>query len=69
VLFLLFALHDAGATRTIVFAPYLAFACTQVRDPVNVRYVAQLLETTEIVRFEALAHDLCSRHQFVIGLG
>jgi ribose-phosphate pyrophosphokinase len=58
LLFLLFALHDAGAARTVAFVPYLAFARkdrrTQVRDPVNARYVAQLLEVTGIARLVAL---------------
>jgi ribose-phosphate pyrophosphokinase len=58
LLFLLFVLHDAGAARTIAFVPYLAFARkdrrTQVRDPVNARYVAQLLEATGMARLVAL---------------
>jgi ribose-phosphate pyrophosphokinase len=48
VLFLLSALRDAGATPRVLLLPYLAFARqerrTQPRDPVNNRYVAQLLE-------------------------
>lgn len=48
LLFLLSVLRDAGATGRTVLLPYLAFARkerrTQLRDPVNTRYVAQLLE-------------------------
>jgi ribose-phosphate pyrophosphokinase len=48
LLFLLGVLRDAGAVRRVAVIPYLAFARkerrTQVRDPVNTRYVAQLLE-------------------------
>ena len=58
LLFLLFGLHDAGAARVIALVPYLAFARkdrrTQIRDPVNARYVAQLLEATGIARLIAL---------------
>jgi len=50
VLFLLSALRDAGATPRVLLLPYLAFARqerrTQPRDPVNTRYVAQLLEAS-----------------------
>ena len=48
LLFLLSGLRDAGAERRIAIVPYLAFARkdrrTQIRDPVNSRYVAELLE-------------------------
>lgn len=58
LLFLLFGLHDAGAARAIALVPYLTFARkdrrTQSRDPVNTRYVAQLLEATGIDRLVAL---------------
>lgn len=58
LLFLLFGLHDAGAARTIAVVPYLSFARkdrrTQTRDPVNTRYVAQLLESTGLARLIAL---------------
>ncbi len=58
LLFLLFGLRDAGAHRTIAVLPYLSYARkdrrTQPRDPVNTRYVAQLLETTGIERVIAL---------------
>ncbi|MBL8199949.1 MAG: ribose-phosphate pyrophosphokinase [Chromatiales bacterium] len=50
LLFLLGVLRDAGAVRRVAVIPYLAFARkerrTQVRDPVNTRYVAQLLEAS-----------------------
>ncbi|HUO18170.1 MAG TPA: ribose-phosphate diphosphokinase [Steroidobacteraceae bacterium] len=58
LLFLLSVLRDAGATRRIAVVPYLAYARkerrTQVRDPVNTRYVAQLLETAGLDRLIAL---------------
>jgi ribose-phosphate pyrophosphokinase len=48
LLFLLQGLRDAGAGRTIAVVPYLAFARkdrrSKPRDPVYMRYVAQLLE-------------------------
>lgn len=52
LLFLLFGLRDAGAARVIALLPYLSYARkdrrTQLRDPVNTRYVAQLLEVTGV---------------------
>ena len=58
LLFLLFGLKDAGAVRRIALVPYLAFARkerrTQLRDPVNTRYVAQLLEAAGLDRLMAL---------------
>jgi ribose-phosphate pyrophosphokinase len=58
LLFLLSGLRDAGAERCIALVPYLAYARkdrrTQVRDPVNTRYVAQLLETAGADRLIAL---------------
>jgi ribose-phosphate pyrophosphokinase len=58
LLFLLFGLRDAGATCTIALIPYLAFARkdrrTQQRDPVNSRYIAQLLEAAGMDRLVAL---------------
>ncbi len=58
LLFLLSGLKDAGATRRIALVPYLAFARkerrTQLRDPVNTRYVAQLLEAAGLDRLLAL---------------
>jgi ribose-phosphate pyrophosphokinase len=48
LLFLISGLRDAGARRCVALIPYLAYARkdrrTQTRDPVNTRYVAQLLE-------------------------
>lgn len=58
LLFLLLGLKDAGAMRRIALVPYLAFARkerrTQLRDPVNARYVAQLLEAAGLDRLMAL---------------
>jgi len=58
LLFLLHGLRDAGATRRTALLPYLAFARkdrrTQVRDPVNSRYVAQLLESAGVDRVVTL---------------
>src|SRR5215218_2677485 len=48
LLFLIAGLRDAGAARVTACIPYLAYARkdrrTKERDPVNSRYVAQLLE-------------------------
>jgi ribose-phosphate pyrophosphokinase len=58
LLFLLCGLKDAGAVQRIAIVPYLAYARkerrTQLRDPVNTRYVAQLLEAAGIDRIVAL---------------
>jgi ribose-phosphate pyrophosphokinase len=58
LLFLLFGLRDAGAASTIALVPYLSFArkdCrTHARDPVNTRYIAQLIEATGVDRLIAL---------------
>jgi ribose-phosphate pyrophosphokinase len=58
LLFLLYGLRDAGASRMIAIVPYLSFARkdrrTQTRDPVNTRYVAQMLEATGLGRLIAL---------------
>jgi len=58
LLFLLHGLRDAGARERIAVVPYLAYARkdrrTQLRDPVNTRYVAQLLEASGIDRLIAL---------------
>ncbi len=57
-LFLLNGLRDAGASQRIAIIPYLAYARkdrrTQLRDPVNTRYVAQLLEASGADRVIAL---------------
>jgi ribose-phosphate pyrophosphokinase len=58
LLFLLYGLRDAGASQRVALVPYLAYARkdrrTQLRDPVNTRYVAQLLESTGVDRLIAL---------------
>ena len=58
LLFLLYGLRDAGAARRIALLPYLTFARkdrrTQPRDPVNTRYVAQLLEAAGVDRVVTL---------------
>ncbi|HYB32152.1 MAG TPA: ribose-phosphate diphosphokinase [Steroidobacteraceae bacterium] len=58
LLFLLAGLKDAGAVERVALLPYLTFARkerrTQLRDPVNTRYVAQLLEATGLDRLIAL---------------
>ena len=58
LLFLLAGLRDAGARRCIACVPYLAYARkdrrTQPRDPVNTRYVAELLEAAGLSRLLAL---------------
>ena len=51
-LFLIAALKDAGAARVTACLPYLAYARkdrrSKERDPVNSRYVAQLLEAVGV---------------------
>lgn len=58
LLLLCFGLRDAGARHVTAFLPYLPFARkdrrTQARDPVSMRYVAQLLEAAGIDRVVAL---------------
>lgn len=58
LLFLLSGLKDAGALHRVALVPYLAYARkerrTQLRDPVNTRYVAQLLEAAGLDRLIAL---------------
>lgn len=58
LLFLLSVLRDCGAKERIAVIPYMAFARkerrTQPRDPVNTRYVAQLLEAAGASRIVAL---------------
>ncbi len=58
LLFLLNTLRDGGASQCVALIPYLAFARkerrTQLRDPVNTRYVAQLLEASGANRIVAL---------------
>jgi ribose-phosphate pyrophosphokinase len=54
LLFLLNGLRDAGANPCIAVIPYLAYARedrrTEPRDPINTRYVAQLLEASGAAR-------------------
>ncbi len=58
MLFLLSNLRDAGASSRTAVIPYLAYARkdrrTQLRDPVNTRYVAELLEACGTTRLMAL---------------
>jgi len=58
LLFLMHGLHDAGAVRRIALLPYLTFARkdrrTQSRDPVNSRYIAQMLESAGVERVVTL---------------
>jgi ribose-phosphate pyrophosphokinase len=58
LLFLAQGLRDAGARRLSALIPYMAFARkdrrTQPRDPVNTRYVAQLIECAGIEHVFAL---------------
>jgi ribose-phosphate pyrophosphokinase len=58
LLFLLNVLRDAGASRRVALLPYLAFARkerrTQPRDPVNTRYLAELIESAGADRVVAL---------------
>jgi len=58
LLFLLYGLRDAGARERVALVPYLAYARkdrrTQLRDPVNTRYVAELLEASGIDRLISL---------------
>jgi ribose-phosphate pyrophosphokinase len=58
LLFLLYGLRDAGAVRRTALLPYMTFARkdrrTQIRDPVNTRYVAQLLESAGVDRVMTL---------------
>src|SRR5690606_13176526 len=58
MLFLIAALHDAGAERVTAVTPYLCYARkdarTQPRDPVSSRYVAQLFEAVGASRVLAV---------------
>jgi ribose-phosphate pyrophosphokinase len=66
LLFLLQALRDGGAATAAAVLPYLAFARkdrrTQPRDPVNSRYIAQLLEASGAT--EVLALDVHNQAAF-----
>jgi ribose-phosphate pyrophosphokinase len=52
ILFLIAALKDAGAARVTACLPYIAYSRkdrrTKERDPVNSRYIAQLLEAVGV---------------------
>jgi ribose-phosphate pyrophosphokinase len=54
LLFFLHGLRDAGANPCVAIIPYLAYARedrrTEPRDPINTRYVAQLLEASGAAR-------------------
>ena len=65
LLLLLFALRDAGVTRLIGIVPYLCYARSdkrsEARDPVNTRYVAQLLEAATLDSLVCLdVHNLAA---------
>jgi len=63
--FMIGCLRDAAAARITVIAPYLAYARkdrkTQPRDPVAIRYLAQLFEAVGIDRILTLeVHNLAA---------
>jgi ribose-phosphate pyrophosphokinase len=63
LLFLIGTLKDAGAARVTACVPYLAYARqdrrTEARDPITVRYMAQLFEAMGMARVVALeVHNL-----------
>jgi ribose-phosphate pyrophosphokinase len=65
LLFLIGALKDAGAARVTACVPYLAYARqdrrAEARDPITVRYIAQLFEAMGVARVVALeAHNLAA---------
>jgi ribose-phosphate pyrophosphokinase len=65
LLFLVGALKDAGAARVTACVPYLAYARqdrrTEARDPITVRYIAQLFEAMGVARVVALeVHNLAA---------
>lgn len=65
LLFLIGALKDAGAARVTACVPYLAYARqdrrAEARDPVTVRYIAQLFEAMDVARLVALeVHNLAA---------
>ena len=65
LLFLIGCLKDAAAGRITVLAPYLAYARkdrkTQPRDPVTIRYLAQLFEAIGTDRLVTLeVHNLAA---------
>lgn len=65
LLFLMGAIKDAGATRITACVPYLAYARqdrrTEARDPITVRYMAQLFEAMGVARVVALeVHNMAA---------
>lgn len=65
LLFFIGALKDAGARCVTACVPYLAYAredrCTEARDPVTTRYVAQLIEAVGTDRVITLdVHNLAA---------
>jgi ribose-phosphate pyrophosphokinase len=63
--FLIGALKDAGAARVTACVPYLAYARqdrrAEARDPITVRYIAQLFEAMGVARVVALeVHNLAA---------
>lgn len=73
LLFFLGACRDAGAARVTAVVPYLAYARkdrkTKARDPLTLRYVAQLLEAVGTDRVVTMdVHDLAAfQNAFRIG--
>lgn len=65
LLFLIGTLNDAGAARVTACVPYLAYARqdrrAEARDPITVRYIAQLFEAMAVGRVVALeVHNLAA---------
>jgi ribose-phosphate pyrophosphokinase len=65
LLFFAGALRDAGAARVTSVIPYLAYARkdrrTQLRDPITIRYVAQLIEAVGVDRVVTVdVHNLAA---------
>jgi ribose-phosphate pyrophosphokinase len=65
LLFFAGALRDAGAARVTSVTPYLAYARkdrrTQLRDPITIRYVAQLIEAVGVDRVVTVdVHNLAA---------
>jgi ribose-phosphate pyrophosphokinase len=83
LLFFIGALRDAGAARVTAVTPYLAYARkdrrTKPRDPVSIRYLAQLFESVgtdrivtvevhNVSAFENAFHTCRTEHVPVAGL-
>jgi ribose-phosphate pyrophosphokinase len=65
LLFFARSLHDGGAARTTIVAPYLCYARkdrrTNPRDPVTTRYVAELIEASHVARIVTVdVHNLAA---------